>query len=774
MQFLRKRAQPVQLLFVTLLLILLLQFQVFAQESAQVLTLNETVSGTLGVGNLSDVYIFVGLQNDTISLQATSPDLPFSMVVTDTQGTTLGESSSAASGDVALSGITLNQTGTYLVTVFTSPGTSVLGGDYEITLLQGAIPVVENTAEAEATDVVAATAPADTANGATSVPQAATIAETPAETPEPDVTEVVAATPIEQPTAEVVDDSGADTTITTTPVPLDFEAPTDILIQNGIEVSLQWEAPVDLNLEVRDPRGNTLFFDNRTTPINGSFGFDANGLCQVLSPNPVETATWQPGFLPTGSYEILVFYRQPCEGSPTVDFTIDTTVNGVALETVQATLTPPIANQNSVYIANFIVNEDTSATINDGGLYPDASLNQLLLPPEELIVAAEPIPRDVVVSDAIFGEQDFLTFSFDAVAEEVITINLSTVSGNLDPLLQLIDQNGNLIDVNDDANEITRNASISNLRIVVPGTYTIIATRYGKDIGGTEGEFELVVTGSTNTLPDAVVNSNLPVGDVQVFLTWSTNHDLQLLVRDPVGESVFDDVPRVSSGGLLAADGNAACTLSDGPPVSYIYWPTGLLRQGAYETEVWFQNTCNDTQPVEFTLTIIVNGEVIAIENQSPTIGQRFLLPFDVFADGTAQAGQGGFVGDEEFVLDFRSETPLPILPNQPVNGSITRDNDFDVYSFEGTAGQVVTISLRATSGTLDTILLLLDPGSIRVARNDDIDEALAAGTQGRETDSLINAFTLPANGQYLILATRFGSIFGATTGGYSLTLQTN
>ena len=35
------------------------------------------------------------------------------------------------------------------------------------------------------------------------------------------------------------------------------------------------------------------------------------------------------------------------------------------------------------------------------------------------------------------------------------------------------------------------------------GTYTIVATRYGKDIGGTEGEFELVISETSEALPSS-------------------------------------------------------------------------------------------------------------------------------------------------------------------------------------------------------------------------------------------------------------------------------
>src|SRR5688572_10895367 len=159
----------------------------------------------------------------------------------------------------------------------------------------------------------------------------------------------------------------------------ELPAATDVLLSNGIEVRLQWNATVDLNLEVRDPVGNSLHFDSRTSPIGGSFGFDANGFCEVPSDAPVETAVWRPGFMPTGSYEILVFYRQTCEGTAqAVPFSISVTVNGQVLPVIEATIAPPpTVNSNSVYLANFVLVNESTANLNNGGAYPDTAINQL-------------------------------------------------------------------------------------------------------------------------------------------------------------------------------------------------------------------------------------------------------------------------------------------------------------------------------------------------------------------------------------------------------------
>ena len=80
---------------------------------------------------------------------------------------------------------------------------------------------------------------------------------------------------------------------------------------------------------------------------------------------------------------------------------------------------------------------------------------------------------------------------------------------------------------------------------------------------------------------------------------------------------------------------------------------------------------------------------------------------------------------------------------------------------------------MSANSQTLDTKVFLISPSGLEIAENDDGDPLLL-GTTGRTTDSLISNITLAEEGQYVVLATRFGTIYGGTVGGYTLTLREN
>lgn len=70
-------------------------------------------------------------------------------------------------------------------------------------------------------------------------------------------------------------------------------------------------------------------------------------------------------------------------------------------------------------------------------------------------------------------------------------------------------------------------------------------------------------------------------GDVQVLLSWNNYNDLDLIVTDPYGESVFFRNRRVSSGGQLEIDMNVEYPDSK-TPIENIYWQPGSAPNGTY------------------------------------------------------------------------------------------------------------------------------------------------------------------------------------------------
>lgn len=551
-----------------------------------------------------------------------------------------------------------------------------------------------------------------------------------------------------------------------------------ILPNGGIEIELQWSAAVDLNLEVRDPVGGTLFFDNLSTNSGGSHSGNTNGVCDTATATqPSEQATWtNDGYVPTGSYEIIIYYEQQCNVGGPQPFTLRATVNDEDTQGITGVVNP---GQN--YLARLTLDVNNNWRLFNGGI--NANLDLAPVTPQ----AANP---GQTIFGTITNEKPKDAYTFTAATGQVITADIQATSGSLDTLLILLGPDGRLVADNDDRPEGGSTDSLIQITAPSTGTYTLIASRYAQVIGGTEGRYTLFIDVSTpvvdagdteTTIPTPSSTTVQPNGNIEVTLQWFTKADMQLQVRDPSGATVFDDVPTIASGGILDQNfvGNRGCVTSTLPsPTYYIYWPTNRVAPvGTYEVEVWFQNDCNDTSPVNFGLSVVVNDQLLTAGNNTTTatatattVGNRYMITFTIDNDGNVTLGEGGFFDMNSVAtgLDY-----LPALPTARLidfdtitDGQITLDQKFVVYQFNGLAGQRIGVELsRIGTGSLDTAVYILDQTGVPLIGNDDI-------IPGENTNSRIQEYQLVFDGTYYIIATHYGLRYGATQGNYRLQLS--
>lgn len=544
------------------------------------------------------------------------------------------------------------------------------------------------------------------------------------------------------------------------------------LEDGGINVDLIWAEAVDLNLEVRDPVGGTVHAFSPTAPSGGSLSADVNGECQdTTADNPTETVSWPVGEVPAGSYEVIVHYYDACGIGGPQEFQLGATVNGGTTQSIPGTVNP-----TQEYLARLIVEPNGAWTLENGGV--NAGLDVSLFSDE--IAAAEPIAVGTTISGTITNAEPAQAYSFDGTADTTVNIALQAQSGSLDTYVALLGPDNTVVASNDDAGDSTNSGL--DYTLGADGAYTIIATRYGLTIGGTEGDFTLSLTAGAAETPAGTTGTPAPAsteaagetttlsqGSIEVTLTWPTNADLQLNVRDPNGDTVFDDQPEIQSGGLLEADGNRGCTDTTNAPVSYIYWPANRsLLPGTYEVEVWYQDNCGDNTPVNIALQVDIADLTIINTPQQIPLNAHFMITFTINQDGTATVGSGGFFDmTTANTLNYQNQldSATPIELGSTVSGSITQAQPFELYSFDADTGDVVDITMTATGGTLDTALYLISPNGFQAAYNDDI-------AVGENRNSAITDTTLSASGTYTIIATHYGLSLGGTTGTYTLSLS--
>lgn len=102
---------------------------------------------------------------------------------------------------------------------------------------------------------------------------------------------------------------------------------------------------------------------------------------------------------------------------------------------------------------------------------------------------------------------------------------------------------------------------------------------------------------------------------------------------------------------------------------------------------------------------------------------------------------------------------------DSPITGEITGETYEQFYTFEATAGDTIIITMNAAEDgptRLDSYLFLQNANGDVITQDDD---------SGGNLNSRIGPFTIPEDGTYTVVATRFQQQVGSSTGEYTLTL---
>lgn len=128
-------------------------------------------------------------------------------------------------------------------------------------------------------------------------------------------------------------------------------------------------------------------------------------------------------------------------------------------------------------------------------------------------IAAIPIRAGDVINGNI-GDVGEVHYSFTARANDIISARMEFTSGNLDPYLLLLDSSGAVIDENDDRATDTRDSELDSVVIPADGTYTLVATRFQRELGSTRGDFVLTfVEGALPEIVEPIETETLAYGD---------------------------------------------------------------------------------------------------------------------------------------------------------------------------------------------------------------------------------------------------------------------
>lgn len=335
--------------------------------------------------------------------------------------------------------------------------------------------------------------------------------------------------------------------------------------------------------------------------------------------------------------------------------------------------------------------------------------------------------------DSVIGSIDDanprVRYLFEARRGDILNITMQRIAGNLDARVAVMAPDGSLLAANDDRDE-SLDAAINDLLILEPGFYMIVATRFGEEAGQSTGSYVLCL----DTAPTSGQGATL---------------ESALLLR--YGEEAR---------GLIDRD------------YPLRYYSFGAMRGDV--VTVAMTRASGDLDPLVAILK--ANGAVLVEDDDSGpsnnALIQSYIIPetgrYYVLA-ARFDREQGVTSGEYTLRLDgVTGEAPvvapgtLTILPGSTVTGIIGDEASAVTYAFLARDGDVVTIEMTATDGDLDPLLLLFSAESVQLAQDDD---------SGPGKNARIAAFSIPADGTYYVIATRYEFQNGQTRGSYQLSL---
>ena len=329
---------------------------------------------------------------------------------------------------------------------------------------------------------------------------------------------------------------------------------------------------------------------------------------------------------------------------------------------------------------------------------------------------------DQPIGGRLNGAVPRAVYAFEALRGEIVSVELQVIEGDLLPVLAVVDSTGAPIAASDSA------LSLESIRIPQSQRYFVVVGRFGGELGTTGGAFALTVR---RVGVSSASGSALRYGDSVINTIDSLQHQFFYTFRAQRGDLVTARMQR-ASGNL---DPYLILTDSDGMVIAQ-----------------------NDDLPGSGSLDAAIEGVLIREDGIYVLAAGRF--------GGAAGTTSGAFVLTLESAvqsgLGTRFDAAIPIAYGAVIEGEITSTVSALYYTFEGQAGDVIAVRMDRISGALDPLVALTDARARELVSDDD-------GGEGQ--NALIASFTLPVDGAYTILATRYERASGKTVGRFRLTL---
>jgi hypothetical protein len=335
------------------------------------------------------------------------------------------------------------------------------------------------------------------------------------------------------------------------------------------------------------------------------------------------------------------------------------------------------------------------------------------------------ISFDETVTGAISDETPAENWVFSGQAGQVVSLGMKATApgqGALDAYLILLGPDGEVLAENDDdPNGTSINAALEGVELPADGDYTIQATRFGGADGTTSGPYELIlILGEALPQVEVVEDEGEPINPIladetQTGALDATTFQQFWLFTGEQGQVISLNMTRIS-GDLDPLLRLLAANLSE------------LTRNEDAGGDASRSEIANFELPYTGDYVIVAarsgleGGETTGDYHLTVTVaGQTANTPAETEAPSEA--------------------SDLGLQDGDFIQGSLPADALAE-YAFQGTAGQVVTVSIKQTGPGLNPALAILGPDGSRLAENRDFNGP---------ADARIRKFSLPSDGPYSV-----------------------
>jgi hypothetical protein len=189
------------------------------------------------------------------------------------------------------------------------------------------------------------------------------------------------------------------------PAPLDLGVNPDAGASDELQVSLNWNAPVDMDLHVETPSGEDIFYGNTAGAGGGALDLDSNAGCSIDGINN-ENITWGETDPEEGRYIVRVDLWSACDYGANIPFTVTTNMCSQT-DVFDGTFSPSAETQGGAYSGRVVQVFERTPRLEKLEFWLSAFIPRNI--PEYTLAAQGPHAGRTVVPSPLPGDDCYFT-----------------------------------------------------------------------------------------------------------------------------------------------------------------------------------------------------------------------------------------------------------------------------------------------------------------------------------------------------------------------------